>query len=146
MDNKAILNKQEIELSDAEMAKASLFHRNRKAFAILDNKLVFNNKDNDDRDHQHWLKEEYGIDRDTFENIPRGYMRKDRIQLFIGSTFSPISLSDLSIDTIESLLTRHMESYGYCDNLPIYNGAHIGNIGETWEPCECLGLFENRLA
>ena len=145
MDNKTIINKKEIELTEDEIIRASNFHKSRKAFAIIDNKVIFNNTLDDDRDHQHWLKDAFDIDIDKFEITPRGYLRPDRIQLFVGSAFSSIDTSELSIENLEILLDKHMELYGYCDKVPVYNGVHIGKIGDIWEPEMCLGTYENRL-
>ena len=140
MTNDALLNGQVILLSDTEVTRAADFHKNRYAFAFMNNTIVFNNNPNDDRDHQHWLLDEFGISPVEFENIPRGYMKKDRIQLFVGSNFSPIDKSILTRENISILLAAHHKRYA-SKVVPIYNGVRIGKVGDIWPPVETIGVF-----
>lgn len=71
MTNDALLNGKVILLSDTEITRAADFHKNRYAFAFMKDTIIFNNNPNDDRDHQHWLLDEFGISPVEFENIPR---------------------------------------------------------------------------
>lgn len=140
MTNDALLSGQVILLSDTEITRAADFHKNRYAFAFMNNTIIFNNNPNDDRDHQHWLLDEFGISPVEFENIPRGYMKKDRIQLFVGSNFSPIDKSILTRENISILLAAHRKRYA-SKVVPIYNGVRIGKVGDIWPPVETIGVF-----
>ena len=61
MKNDAIINGKQITLSDEERKAGEKFHLSRYPFAWVNNQLVFNDNTNDDRDHQHWLCEDYGL-------------------------------------------------------------------------------------
>ena len=72
MKNDAIINGKQITLSDEERKAGEKFHLSRYPFAWVNNQLVFNDNTNDDRDHQHWLCEDYGLTVEEWERVPRG--------------------------------------------------------------------------
>lgn len=106
----------------------------------VNNQLVFNDNTNDDRDHQHWLCEDYGLTVEEWERVPRGYMMPGRIQLFIGSQFKPMNTQKLSVTDFQELLTRYWHKYGG-QKVVMYNGVKVGKVGEVWEPLLKLGEY-----
>lgn len=140
MKSDAIINNIKIELSKDEIERAASFHRSRYPFAWVNGQLVFNDKLNDDRDHQHWLCEDYGLTVEQWEVTPRGYMLPDRIQLFIGSSFAPLDTNSIRVDDFVTLLHKHKEKYNSY-KVAVFNGVKVGKIGEVWEPIDKLGDF-----
>ena len=131
MDKFAIINKDTIELSDKEMEGAANFHKRRIAFAFVDGQCRFNSNSDDDRDHQHWVCEDYGLTKDEFENLIRGYMLPGKIVLYQSSHFSEINLSELSAADVLTLLSTYKKAY-QSSYVTLYNGAKIGVVGEEW--------------
>ena len=138
--NIAIINGAEVHLDSETSKAASNFHANRKAFAWVNGLLTFNENEGDVRDHQHWLCEDYGLSLDEYEETPRGYIKKNRIQLFIGSSFSRLNIEEVE-DDFETLINRHEEIFNE-RKCTIFNGVHIGKIGEIWEPIETVKVIE----
>lgn len=128
-------------LSDAEAKDADTFHRERFAFAWVDGILTFNENNNDGRDHEHWLKEDFGITEEQFENINRGYMKPTYIQLFKGSSFKPVDTSEISVSDFKKLCEVHGSRYG-TDKVEIRNGVKVGKVGEIWPPISVIGIFD----
>lgn len=141
MKNDAIINGNKVILSDEDRKAGEAFHRRRLAFAWVNGQLTFNTNENDDRDHQHWLLEDFGISVEEWETLPRGYMMEDRIQLFIGSDFRPLDTSIISVTDFNNLLHTHATRYN-SESVKVYNGVKIGKVGEIWPPMECLGTFD----
>ena len=141
MTNDAIINNTKVELSADEVKRAASFHKSRYAFAWVNGKLVFNDNENDDRDHQHWLCEDYGITVEEWENTPRGYMMAGKIQLFIGSQFKPLDTNKISVIDFETLLHTQKNKFG-TDKVVVYNGVKVGKVGDIWEPLEKMGEFD----
>ena len=140
MKNDAVINGKQITLSDEERKAGEKFHLSRYPFAWVNNQLVFNDNTNDDRDHQHWLCEDYGLTVEEWEKVPRGYMMPGRIQLFIGSQFKPMNTQKLSVTDFQELLTRYWHKYGG-QKVVMYNGVKVGKVGEVWEPLIKLGEY-----
>lgn len=140
MDKNALINGQFRELSEEEKVGAEHFHRRRLAFAWIGGVIQFNLKRNDDRDHQHWLLEDFGITPQEFEHINRGYMMYNRIQLFKGSSFAPIEVADILQEDLHYLQCVHKRRYGE-DTVPMYSGVVVGKVGEIWPP-----MYEIRIA
>lgn len=142
MDKMARINGKMVELPDEERIAAEKFHRSRLSFAWINGDLVVNDNMSDDRDHHHWMGEDYGVTDEDFEKLPRGYMMLDKIQLFVGSSFAQISKADLSIPMRDILKLRDLYRKTFPENsgkVWIYNGVTIGKVGEIWSPIECLG-------
>lgn len=137
MTTDALINGNIIELNSEEKEKAEKFHRERIAFVILDNKLVVNDNPDDDRDHQHWLTEDFKITIKEFERLTRGYIKPGRIQLFIGSKFECINPDTLRLDHLLDLICLHNKKFGNND-IQVFNGVHIGKVGDIWEPIQRL--------
>lgn len=140
MTNDALINSKIIMLSEDEKQEAEKFHKSRYAFAWVNGKLVFNDK-RDDRDHQHWLLEDFSVTIEEFENLNRGYMLPTYIQLFRGSKFSPIDTSEISVLDFKELCKIHGNKYG-TDKVEVRNGVKIGKIGEVWPPISIIGTFD----
>lgn len=140
MKKDAIINNKKIHLTDEEKEAGEAFHRKRYAFAWINGKITFNDNINDDRDHQHWLCEDYSLSVEDWEKTPRGYMLPDRIQLFIGSKFEQLNTNKISMGDFNTLLKVHGKRYNTL-SVTVYNGVKIGKIGEVWEPIEKLGTY-----
>ena len=143
MDKIAIINKRGVELSDEDRLDAEEFHRNRLAFCWIKDKLVFNIDKSDDRDHMHWIMEDFNVSREEFETYIRGYASIDEMILYVGSDFRCLTKNELDLirpDFI--LLVKHYkEFFGIIDELdciPLYHGVNIGRVGDIWEPIEKL--------
>lgn len=130
-----------VKLSRKEKEAAEKFHKSRIAFAWVNGELVLNDNDEDDRDHQHWLMEDYGISIEEFEKLPRGYMIRDKIQLFTGSTFARIEDKDLRLPMADILRLRDIYKKKFPNSVSvwIYNGVRVGKVGEIWIPIEGIG-------
>lgn len=131
MDKYAIINKNTIELSDKEIENAANFHKRRIAFAFVDGQCRFNDNPDDDRDHQHWVCEDYGLTKEEFENLIRGYMLPGKIFIYQSSHFLEIDLSKLSVEDLLILLRTYKKIYKE-EPVTIYNGVEIGVVGEEW--------------
>lgn len=140
MDTKALIDGSFQELTGEQAEKAANFHKNRTTFAWVNGKLVFNETPADDRDHQHWLAEEFGITTEEFESIPRGYIVEGKVQLFIGSSFEEINLGNLTVTDFTALLAKHNSIYPNVSPT-VCNGVAIGEVGEIWEPITVLGTY-----
>lgn len=139
MKSDALINGEVIELTEDERKAGEKFHKGRKAFAWIKGKLEFI-EEGDDRDHQHWMLDEFGITPAEFETTLRGYMNPDKIQLFIGSDFRPLDTDKISVDDFNKLLHIYGERYNK-DTVEIYNGVVIGKVGDIWPPIYKLGVF-----
>jgi len=141
MITEALINGNMQNLTDNEAKAAENFHSNRLAFVFLGTKMKIHFCDfGDKRDHQHWLLEDFGITPDEFEKVPRGYIKFERVQLFKGSSFEPLDLHTVSkINKLawEEITKRYKELFGP-GNAKVFNGVHVGKIGEVWEPMETL--------
>lgn len=144
MKSDTIINGKTIRLTDAERRAGEAFHKSRLAFAWINGRLVFNRKPNDDRDHQHWLLEDYDIAPEQWELLPRGYIIEGRIQLFVGSDFRPIDTSTVSRKDLSRLYAKHCSMYpsAKCN---LYNGVQVGQIGKLWPPIEHISTLAHQL-
>lgn len=87
MTNDTVINGKEVELEGVEKTEAEKFHKEQIAFAMIPDgngknmqyELVFNEDSTDDRDHMHWLMDDYGITLEVFEGLVRGYIKPGRI-------------------------------------------------------------------
>lgn len=137
MTNDALIDNKVVTLTDKEVKDAANFHKKRLPFIYINNKLVFNTNFEDDRDHQHWVLEDFGIGIKEFETLNRGYMLPGRIQFFKGSTFGKIDTSQVSIADIRRICEVY-KTYIGAGHVVVYNGVHVGRVGEVWEPMETL--------
>ena len=144
MKNDAIINGKTVLLSKTETERAAAFHKSRLPFAWIRGTLVFNNNANDDRDHQHWLLEDFGILPDEWEKTPRGYMIDGRIQLFIGSDFRELEFDIIPKSDITSICRKYYEVYKK-PLVQIYNGVKVGKVGEIWKPIKKIGTFATNI-
>ena len=142
MTNDAIINKQQIMLTEEEQRKAEEFHKSRIAFIYVDGKIQYNEDKEDDRDHMHWVMEDYGISCNEFENSKRGYISNGRIFLYRGSDFAEIELSEISLQYLVDLIDKHNQ-YFDGETILVYSGMNIGKVGEIWKPLSCILIIEN---
>lgn len=142
MTNDALINGKVVTLSDEERVAAEKFHMTRCLFGWVNGELTIVDDPEDDRDHQHWMLEDYGISPEEFENINRGYMLPFRIQLFVGSDFRPIDLNTISAKDISTLIEFHKTKYRN-QIVEIFNGVKVGKVGEIWDPIERIFAVAN---
>lgn len=133
MTTDALIKGEVVQLGIDEKEKAEKFHRERIAFAIVGDKLLINSDESDDRDHQHWLSEDFGVTVEEFEELTRGYIKTGRLQLFKGSGFECIDTSNIRLDHILELVKQHNKKFGKLD-IEVFSGVSIGKVGEIWEP------------
>lgn len=139
MDKMALINGKMVELDEKSKTDAENFHKHRIAFAWVGGQLVLNTDPYDDRDHHHWITEDYDITVEEFEKIPRGYMMHGKIQLFTGSTFSPISGDELRLPMSDLIKLRdvYKKDFWTTDtSIPVYNGVRVGRVGDIWPPIQ----------
>lgn len=141
MTNDAIINGKVVQLTNDERKAGEAFHLSRLPFAFLNNDLVMNQNRSDDRDHQHWLTEDYGLSLQQFEVTPRGYITEGRIQFFVGSDFRPMDMNSISDLDIAKLMAQHKCMYPDTHSCNIYNGVKVGKIGEIWPPIDFVGTW-----
>lgn len=145
MTSDTVINGKEVELAEervmAERVMAESFHKDQVAFAIVPisnaNILVFNENYCDDRDHMHWLMEDYGISSEVVESVVRGYIKPGRIQLYTGSDFKCIDLQKVTLTDLERLEYKHNKHFR-AGEIEVFNGVEVGRVGELWEPKELV--------
>lgn len=142
MTNDVVINNKRQELSNDEMSKAADFHKNRIAFAFVNKKIVFNTDSNDDRDHMHWIMEDYNLTQSEFETLNRGYISEGKIFLHKGTSFDKVMLNDISLEDIVQLIDKHNDFFSR-ETILVYNGMKIGKIGEIWKPLSCIFIIKN---
>lgn len=136
MKSEALIHGEMLVLSEDETKGAAEFHNSRLPFIWINGELIFNDKyETDDRDYQHWILEDFGIQADQFERMPRGYIRPARIQFLLGSHFGKINIAEIEKD-IPKIIARHVEIYGR--SFEIFNGVHVGKVGDIWPPMETV--------
>ena len=137
--HEALINGEWRKLTESETTAEANFHLNRVPFAWLNNHLVIM-ENPDTRDHQHWLCEDYHLSESEFEQTRRGYIMQGKIQFFIGSGFRPMDLSTNPIEILDldELLSIHNRLFSP-GVVKLYNGVHIGKIGDVWPPIEEFG-------
>lgn len=137
MTNDALLNGKVVTLSDAEREAGEKFHLERIKFAWINGKLTFGDAPGDDRDHQHWMLEDYGISPEEFETINRGYMLPCRIQLFKGSDFRKVDMKEINAEDLNTLVEYQFLKYGSASAV-VYNGVIIKEVGAVWPPIDTV--------
>ena len=138
----ALINGEVRQLNDAEAAGASKFHSGRLAFIWINGEIHFN-KMGDTRDHQHWVLEDFGVSPEEFENMPRGYCKADRIQLFIGSGFKPIKEEHIGLFDRDFLKIAIAQKRTFHNDgmIPVYNGVIVGKVGDIWPPLGTIRVY-----
>ena len=58
-----------------------------------------------------------------------------RQTLYISSDFEPVDTSALNISGLQQLLDKYVDVYD-TDEVTVYNGVQIGNVGSIWVPKE----------
>lgn len=138
MDNKRIINKTKVELSNEEIENEKKYHKSRIMFAFVNNKLEF--AIDDERDHQHWLSDVFSIDPTEFETLIRGYIKDFTILLYKSSSFLPLNDEEITVKLKNSLF--NLASINSVEGVyTVYTGVKIGKIGEVWPPIKELYSF-----
>lgn len=141
MDSRAIIKGKSVELSSEEISGASEFHKNRIAFGDVLGEYRFNTDESDDRDHQHWICEDYGLSIDEFEGIIRGYMVDGEIYFYRSSDFRCVNEHEINLETLHKVLEIYQENF-VSKEVNIYNGVNIGKVGERWIPKKKLLIIK----
>ncbi|MDD2239023.1 MAG: hypothetical protein PHH51_03990 [Bacilli bacterium] len=145
LNKNTIINNKKIELSEDEQKGVTVFHKSRTAFAIIFDKnnndyyLAFNKKDA--REHRVYLKEDFGITDDKFENLIRGYIKPGKINFYISSFFKPIEIDILTEEIIRDLLLVAKEDFGIGE-YEIGNGLIVGKPGGEWPSENIIAKYE----
>ena len=132
-----IINGKNVNLSKTEQEGVTKFHKSRIAFAVIEreNNYVLAMNINDPREHRVYLKEDFGVDDETFEKLVRGYIKPGKINFYVSSHFYPVpkeKLTDRLIGDIEDVALREYGEGEYS----IGNGVVVGKPGEEWLPFE----------
>lgn len=117
------------------------FHKSRIMFALINNKLEVST--NDARGHIDWLMEDFNISTEDFKDIPRGYIKDYKIQLYKGLAFGKILDKQVLDELIEKLAQYVTDK---CDSgiYEVYNGVEVGKPGDVWKPLEtCATIYAN---
>lgn len=133
MDDRAIINGKSVLLNADEVKGAAEFHKSRIAFGDVYGLLRFNTDPLDDRDHQHWICEDYNMEIADFENIIRGYIVDGEIYFYTGSDFRCVSEHKITLEMIKNIIEVYKNHFSNSDVI-IYNGVIIGKVGERWAP------------
>lgn len=112
-------------------------------FAFIDGQVSYRTYDN--RDHAHWLYEDYAIDEAGFEAIDRGYIRPlennniVNIMVYrgIGHNRTTVTLSMIRQLT-HLVVSVYGKKFLSGKKLNIYSGVRIGKVGEIWEPLDFI--------
>ncbi len=116
--------------SSKSIKSETKYHLDRIAFAVLPNGILVLTK-NDSRGHKEWLKEDFEIDDKSFEEIVRGYIKDNKVVTYIGSEFKPVNDDQRILQIVENLSTL-------ADGKGIFDGVHVGKVGEEWEPVKLV--------
>lgn len=138
-NKKTIINGQNVELSKEEQKGVTNFHRSRIAFAVIEkeNDYVIALNIKDQREHRVYLKEDFDIDDEQFENLIRGYIKPGKINFYISSHFYQVPKEKLSDELLNDIKNIALNVYGDGDYV-IGNGVHVGRPGEEWDPIEVI--------
>ena len=124
-----------IALSQTERDEVAKFHKSRIAFSILENgELAINIKDK--REHRVYLEEDFGITREQFDKMTRGYIKPGRIVLYKTLHFLPIG--ELPKEALQKICKAAFDHFG-SGLYEIWDGVRIGKPGEEWPPYEIKG-------
>lgn len=110
------------------------FHESRIIFAFPDKKLAV--MTNDNRDHVRWLHEDYGITEEQFEQIDRGYLRKEpetgciMCLVYKGINHAPTNVTNGMVEELKELAAKYWKD----TVLRVWTGCKVGKPGEIWEP------------
>lgn len=127
-----VVNGKQITLTAQEKKGVDEFHKSRIAFAILnDGRCAINV--NDVREHKIYLKEDFGISFEEFENLVRGFIKPGRIVFYKTLGFIPIET--ISEEILSIVSEKALEFFG-SGEYEIWNGLEIGKLGEEWKPIQ----------
>lgn len=129
-NEETIIGDEKISLSKEESKLVADFHKDRIAFAFLEDGSLACNI-HDQREHRVYLKEDFGVTDELFEKLVRGYIKPGRIVFYQSSHFTKLEEDVMQyIDTIGVLAVQSFGSGKY----EIWNGVAVGKPGEEWNP------------
>jgi len=144
LNEKTIINGQEMNLSKKEQIGVTEFHKSRIAFAVIfkddgSYDLAINKRDA--REHRVYLKEDFDITDEIFETLVRGYIKPGKINFYITSHFKPVAQNLLTDELITELLNIAKNEFGVGE-YNIGNGLVVGIPGgEEWPPMEIVDTY-----
>ena len=110
------------------------FHQSRKAFVVLNDDILVA-PDNFAGSHFDLLRQN-GFDERQAKKIisrqPRGYVLDGSVYLYQGENFD--CLSNENEEKIKNLVLFFQKKAWLKPDGKIYNGMHVGKIGEVWVP------------
>lgn len=84
---------------------------------------------------EQWMHSEFGMNHTQWADSIRGYFMEGRIQFFTAEDYCSCDVSLLPCD-LEDIL---YEYYVFFSEPPkIFNGVIPGELGESWEPIDCI--------
>lgn len=114
----------------------AIFNSDRYGFCVIGNKIVVMDEADRGRGTMDWMTEVIGLSVDELDFAPRGYFLPGRIQFFVGDNYS--TCADVNEDLVADAVAVYASLYGVHNTaaiqVPIYNGVHVGNDGDTWPP------------
>lgn len=141
MTNDAVINRKKIWLTEEESELAARFHKSRIAFAFVNHEIVYNEDKEDERDHMHWLVEDYHLNKNGFEAINRGYILKGKIVFYTGTDFKAINEKDISLCELIKMIEKHNQYFGV-STISVENGVQIGKVGKIWKPIKQMLIIK----
>jgi hypothetical protein len=143
INERTIINGQEVDLSKEEQAGVTEFHESRIAFAVIPKEdggydLAINTRDA--REHRVYLREDFGITDELIDTLVRGYIKRGKVMFYVSSYFKPAEREALTAQLIVDLLRIAEEEFG-SGKYMVGNGVRIGKPGEEWPPIEVIGSY-----
>ena len=141
MNERTIINGQNVNLSKEEQIGVTNFHKSRIAFAVIPKEnssyyLAINNRYA--REHRVYLKEDFDITDEIFETLTRGYILPGKINFYVTSYFKPVARELITEALITDLLSIAQDEFGVGE-YNIGNGLVVGVPGgEEWPPIEII--------
>lgn len=120
-----------------------VFMKSRRCFAIFPNGLlVWCPQNKASMKCRDWLAEDYNISEDEYDVTVHGSIHKDgHVVIAHGSDYKPVDIGAIQELNMHDIV-QHACSYSGLEQVEMYNGVNVGEIGERWAPIENLGFFK----
>ncbi len=115
------------------------YTKKRVGFVIIDGKVIFQEDDNRIPTLK-WMENDLHLTREQIESTIRGGTFRDRINFCVGSNYSPVDLTKVSMKNLMEILEQRHITFPRTD-YRILNGFIIGQVGEDWKPIQDLGSY-----
>lgn len=134
------ISKEQLDFENKTNTKEEDFHKSRIIFAVIDNSVHWTDEP---LSHDEWLSGEYNITEEEFENIPRGYIRKEqntvKIICYEGKKFEKTLITNKQLKALFMIADIQF----YYDTIEIYNGVEVGEVGEVWNGKYLINTINN---